>query len=156
MLTKRNVPNVKALLESPNTSIVIVAGFIPAGANKGDSFDLEVTLPEQSKTRSLQGGYLQVCELFNYESAKKFDPKMASEKWLKGHPLARAEGAVLTGFGEGEAAQNLKRGRIWGGGSVKQTRPLVLVLKPEHQKAVMAQLIGDRINDTMQGTISGP
>src|SRR5581483_7315614 len=36
MLTKRNVPHVKELLESPNTSIVIVSGFIPAGANKGD------------------------------------------------------------------------------------------------------------------------
>ena len=35
MLVKQKVPNVKALLESPNTSIVIVSGFIPAGANKG-------------------------------------------------------------------------------------------------------------------------
>ena len=102
MLKKRNVPNVKELLESPNTSIVIVSGSIPAGANKGDTFDLEITLPEQSKTRSLQGGFLQLCDLYNYEAAKKLDPRSASDKWFQGHPLAKSSGAVLTGFGEGE------------------------------------------------------
>ncbi len=155
-LTKRNVQNVKALLESPNTSIVYVHGYIPAGANKGDTFDLEITLPDQSKTRSLQGGFLQKCELFNYEAAKNLDPRAASDRFLKGHPLASAFGAVLTGFGEGDEAQKQKQGRIWGGGIVSESRPLMLVLKPEHQKAVMAALVAQRINDTMQGGFQGP
>lgn len=155
-LLKENVANVKALLESPNTSIVYVQGYIPAGANKNDTFDLEITLPDQSKTRSLQGGFLQKCKLYNYEAAKNLDPRAASDKFLKGHPLAIACGAVLTGFGEGDEGQKVKRGRVWGGGTTREARPLMLVLKEEYQKAVMSQLVAQRINDTMQGNFQGP
>src|SRR5207249_433851 len=68
---------------------------------------------------------------------------------------AKASGAILTGFGEGESHQKLRHGRVWGGGLVRESRPLLLVLKPDHQKALTAQLVGQRINDTLQGNVPG-
>ncbi len=52
-----DVKNAEKLLQSPSNSLVIVRGFLPAGVEKGDSFDLEVVVPPKSKTTSLRGGF---------------------------------------------------------------------------------------------------
>ena len=52
-----DVKNAEKLLQSPANSLVIVRGFLPAGVEKGDSFDLEVVVPPKSKTTSLRGGF---------------------------------------------------------------------------------------------------
>jgi len=56
-LQKRRVQNIKELLASKNTSLVIVSGQIPAGARKDDPLDLVVSVPRESKTTSLRGGF---------------------------------------------------------------------------------------------------
>ncbi|MFZ9661030.1 MAG: hypothetical protein ACO29O_04055, partial [Chitinophagaceae bacterium] len=84
---------------------------------KGDTLDIEVTLPPRSKATSLQGGYLKECILYNYDFAKNLSPTYNGPKGtLRGHPVAKAEGPLLVGFGKaGEDDEGrVKSGRIWG------------------------------------------
>ena len=53
-----------------------------------------------------------------------------------GHPVARAEGPLLVGMGEGELA--LKTGRIWGGGRANVDIPFHLILNGDQQFAKVA------------------
>jgi hypothetical protein len=160
-LKKKGVEHIKDILDSPNTAIVLVSGMIPAGAHKGDTIDLEITLPPQSKTSSLRGGYLKECLLYNTESTKHLHDIAHGEvnapnfrgqdRLLPGHPLAQAEGPLLVGFGSGDEAARQKVARIWGGGKCRIDRPFYLLLNNDQQRAAMAQLIAERINETMQG-----
>lgn len=155
-LRKRNVPNIKELLASTSTSIVIVSAMIPAGARKGDVLDVEVTLPPQSKTTSLRGGHLMECILYNHDMTRNLDPNYAgADRTLKGHPLAKASGPLLVGYGNGDEAAKLRQGRIWGGGRCAIDRPFYLLLNSDVQRAPVAQKVADRVNETMQGPYHG-
>lgn len=158
-LRKRSCTNVHEALNSKNTSLVFVSALIPPGARKGDPIDLEVTLPPQSKTTSLRGGYLIETTLHNYESAKRVNPNLERPDFaLKGHPLVRGEGPVLVGLsglsenGNGERLQgNLKVGRIWGGGKCQIDRPFFLLLNPDQQRTQMAMRVANRLNESFVG-----
>src|SRR5262245_8091244 len=113
-LRKQRVEHVKQLLDSPDNALVLVSGGIRAGARKGDTFDLEITLPTGSKTTSLAGGYLQPCFLRNYEMTKNIKPEyQGSNKLLPGHVFAHGSGPILVGMGANEEGPEVRRGRIW-------------------------------------------
>jgi hypothetical protein len=156
-LKRQGVDNIAEVLNSPNCSLVLVSALIPPGAHKGDTLDVEVTLPPQSKTSSLRGGYLRACTLFNYESTHGLVPNTSrADQMMQGHPLARAEGALLVGFGDGDEAAQLKRGRIWGGGKSAIDRPFYLALNNDQQFVRVAVRVATRINETFQGPYRGP
>jgi hypothetical protein len=153
-LHKQGVERVREILASNETSMVLVSAMIPAGARKNDPIDVEITLPGGSKTTSLRGGYLKECALYDYGSTRQLDPKYQGvDRPLIGHVLARAEGPLLTGFGEGDENAKLKQARIWGGGKCTIERPFYLLLNSDQQSAPVAQRIADRINQTFHGTI---
>jgi hypothetical protein len=149
---KRNVKNYKELLNSPDTSIVIVSGQIPPGSPKGARMDIEVTLPPGSTTTSLRGGMLQHCGLFNYDSASNLsaDPNMPNGM-VKGHVLAYAEGPVQVGMGDGDDASKVRQGRVWGGGRSRIERSFDILLRNDQQYARIAGLVATRINETFHG-----
>lgn len=156
LLKHHGVKEVKELLALPSTSLVLVSGSIPAGARKGDPLDVDVSLPPDSKTTSLRGGRLVECCLFNYELARNLSASQSnSETAVKGHTVARAEGSVLVGFGDGEDASRLRQGRIWGGGRCHLDRPLHLILRDKQQHASIASSVADRINATFHGSSKG-
>ena len=49
--------HLRELLDDPRktTSLVLVTAIIPPGARKGDPVDLQISIPDESKTTSLQG-----------------------------------------------------------------------------------------------------
>jgi hypothetical protein len=146
----------KEILSSPNTSLVLVTAYIPAGAHKNDALDVEVTLPPQSRTTSLRGGLLKECLLYDYSTTKAVDPTFAgANRALQGHAIAQAKGPVLVGFGDGDEASKLCRGRIWGGGKSRIDRPFVLVLNDNQQLARMTQVVAERVNETFHGPVRG-
>src|SRR5262249_9756275 len=156
-LRKRGIENIKQVLDSKDTSLVQVSGMVPPGARKGDTIDLEVTVPRESKASSLRGGHLLECELFNYDTAKHLNPNYAGvDRAFKGHPIARAEGPLLVGFNGGDEAAKFRQARIWGGGKCRVDRPLQIALNADKQSARMAQLIAERINLTFHGSSRGP
>jgi flagellar basal body P-ring protein FlgI len=64
-LRKKGIDHVKELLNSRDTSMVLVSASIPPGARKDDPIDVVVTVPRESKTRSLRGGRLVECALYD-------------------------------------------------------------------------------------------
>lgn len=144
--------NIKELLASKDTSLVLVSGQFPPGAKKDDPIDLEVTLPAGSKTTSLRGGYLQKCWLYNYDIAQRLAPTAAANNAnaVLGHPLVVGEGSLLVGLGDGDDGVRVKQARVWGGGRCRRDRPFVLVLNENKKFATIAKNTADRINETFQ------
>jgi hypothetical protein len=148
-LHKQKIDNVKQLLSSDETAMVLVTALIPPGAHKDDHLDVEVTLPPGSHVKSLRGGYLLYCGLFNYDTTKHLNPGFeGADRLLKGHKLAWAKGPLLVGFGPGDEAEKQKKGRIWGGGTSLIDRPFFLTLNNDQQFARIADTVAERINQT--------
>lgn len=170
-LKRRNIRDIKGMLDSPNNAMVIVTARIPAGVRKNDPLDVQVSLPEQSRCTSLQGGFLLECELRAYESAKRLVPKYQGPDHMKsGYVMVKAEGQILVGVnGTGKAAASerasddsnpgdddlMKVGRIWGGGRSLVDPPLLLTLNADTQSARMAAAVAERINATFPGNRQG-
>ena len=72
MLSQHGVENGEQFLASGSVAVVIVAGRIPAGARRGDPFDVILTLEPNDKTTSLRGGQLLDCELREYTDVAQF------------------------------------------------------------------------------------
>jgi hypothetical protein len=152
-LNKMGVKDVKRELANPNHALVVVTAMIPPGSVKGDPIDVEVTLPAHSgKATSLRGGKLCQCVLVNYAYTKNLNPDYTgSNVPLKGLDVAKCEGPVLVGVGDGDEAARVKRGRIWSGGRCTRLSPLVLLLNPGDQSARNASNVADRINEAFRG-----
>jgi hypothetical protein len=157
-LIKRNhLQNVKEILASPTTALVLVSAQIPAGAHKGDVLDVAVTVPRDSRTTSLRGGQLVECVLYNYDTKKALDPKFRGpDGYVRGHPLARAAGHLVVGFGNGDDAAREREGRIWGGASCGIDRPFYVILKADQQYAQVVQAVAEAVNLTFQGAVRAP
>jgi hypothetical protein len=127
---------VKKLLDSPENAMVIVTGRINAGVRRGERFDIEVTLPPGSKTSSLAGGYLEVCQLRLYarKSSLNASEKFARDNTLLGsNVIAQAKGPLVVGFGNNTDAHELRRGEIWLGGLTRIDRPYAFVLRMDEK-----------------------
>jgi hypothetical protein len=146
------VKDIKKWVNSPDTAVVYVSGVLPTGARKGDRVDIDVALTPRSRATSLRGGYLMECVLYNYDFTRNLTSNPdAPQVALRGHPVAKAEGPVLVGLGEGDEGQRVKRGRVWNGARLTIDWPLTLVLKADHQSATWAATVAERINDVFDG-----
>lgn len=140
-MQRRNVPNPKALLRSPQTALVVVRAYLPPLIRKGETFDVEVRLPPGSEATSLNGGWLMETDL----AERAVVPGAGI---LAGHVFARAKGHILISHGEGDSgdlAGVLRRGRIPGGGVSRKDRDLVIALKNRYRSVRMARRIANRI-----------
>lgn len=166
-LKKQGFSNLRELLDDParTTSLVLVSALIPPGARKGEMIDVQISLPEDSKTSSLKGGVLLACELYNYDTTgnlqslvREGKPSTPRGDLKLGSVWARAEGPVVAGAylpagakapAEGENdPPALKAGRVWGGGRVAQHRPYYFLMNPGDQNARMAGEVAERLNAT--------
>lgn len=156
-LHKLKVGNVKELLSSKDASMVLVSGMIPPGANKNDPIDVEITLPPNSTTTSLRGGYLLETSLKAYDNTRNLDPTyQGPSRTLEGHTLVVAKGQLLVGMGDGDESAKVKQGRIWSGGRCLIDRPFILALNPDQQRAQLAMRVAERFNETFVGNFRGP
>ncbi len=145
-LKKNGVPNPNAILQRPDTALVLVRAFLPPLLKKGEKIDVEVRIPDSAEATSLAGGWLM--EVYLTEQA--FIPGRGN---LKGHAYAKAEGAILT-KGIGSDAANspalLKQGRVLSGASVIRERDLALYLRNEYRSirttTRIAEVIGRRFH----------
>lgn len=139
-MKRRGVEKPSKLLASKNTALVVVRGYLRAGIQKGDRFDVEVRVPSRSETTSLRGGWLMDTRLkqMTVRDGRIFD----------GHTLGIAKGAILIDPGKtGSAGKVLAaRGRILSGGRSLRTRSLGLALKTGHQNVSKASSIAKAIN----------
>ena len=133
--------------------------------------DVQVTLPEESKTTSLQGGVLFPCDLTTTETTGNIhslvqngEPTGPSGRLLIGSVFAKAQGPLVAG---NFVAQNGKpaavsvgadgrpecrAGMISDGAVVLGSRPYTLGLNPNEQRAAIAAAIAERLNATFHTT----
>jgi flagellar basal body P-ring protein FlgI len=156
-LKRRGIQNPNAILQSPNTALVLVRAYLPPLMKKGETLDLEVTLPDSAEATSLTGGWL----METYLSEQAFVPGRSA--LLKGHAYAYAQGAILTsgiGSDASKSPELLKRGRILGGATVLKERELAVYLRHDFRSIRNAQriaeVIGRRFHDFDEHGIQKP
>lgn len=138
----------EALLDSPDTAVVVVTGVIPHGAVEGERFDVRVEkMPGVTDVTSLEGGRLWTTEL---RPAQGPLPPVGSRQ---ARSIAIAGGDVFTNpfvvpnaGADGEIAAGTTviadAGRILGGGRMLRPMPLKLYLStPSHTDASILQQV---------------
>ena len=135
-----DVENPNALLSSPQTSLVMLRGFLPPGVRKGDRFDVEVRVPPHSKTESLKDGYLL--------RSRMRELAVLNQNVRTGHVAALSEGSVLehTLFRGKDDPTNSRSGIVLGGGVSQMDRPLGLLVKTKYSSIRTATRIASAIN----------
>lgn len=139
-MKKRDVANPNALLASGSVSLVFIQAYLRPGIQKGDHFDIEVRVPSQSETTSLRGGYLL--------EARLSETAILGNQVRAGDVLALAKGPVMTDPSNDPSKDRVagSRGKILGGGVMLKSRPLALVLSPDHKDVRNSSRIGTAIN----------
>lgn len=145
----RGVVEPNRLLGSRTTSLVWVHGYLPPGVRKGDRFDVAVEVPSDCDTTSLAGGWLMETRLS--------EMAMVGSRVRDGHVLGIAEGSLLVDpVSQGTLDSKSKLRAIVPGGGVSLTsRPIGLVLMPEHRSIALSKRIGDAINSRFHAVIKG-
>ncbi len=144
-MQSHKVDSPNRLLASPNTSLVLVRGFIPPGAKKGDRFDVEVYLPSQSKTKSLYRGWLMRTRLR--------EVAVVNNTVHSGHVASLAGGPLLllSLFKGTDDQFDTTRSLILGGGEVRTERSLGLSVDSEYSSIRVSSRIGAAINARFHG-----
>ncbi|MBI2824198.1 MAG: flagellar basal body P-ring protein FlgI [Planctomycetia bacterium] len=138
-MKSNGVVNANQVLSSTSTSLVLVRGFLRPGIQKGDRFDIEVRVPSRSGTTSLQGGWLMQTRL------QELAVLQGSVR--EGSLVALAQGALLVDPSAGkDNSVAAGRARVLGGGVALKSRPLALVLKPDHRSVAASAHVGSAVN----------
>ena len=147
-MKRRGVEHPNEILASPNTSLVLVRGFLRPGIQAGDRFDIEVRTPSKSDTTSLRGGKLLETRLS--------ETAVLDNQIRKGHLMAVANGAVLVDpSASPDDPAHATQGRVLSGGVATKGRSMGLVLDHERQSIRMSQQIGKAINNRFHSFAKG-
>ncbi len=131
----------EALIDSPETAIVIVEGLVPPGAPEGARFDVRVFSHPTSSTTSLEGGRLWTTELFPVirpDRGRRLLPPTGSRQPAS---LATASGPLfINPFAEPGSVNrddiDRRNALIMNGGMVANDMPLKLrLVTPSHSGA---------------------
>lgn len=136
----REVPNPESVLASDSTAVVLLRAFLPPGARRDDTVDIEVWVPPGDATSSLKGGRLL--------EARLHENLVTKGQLSTGQELIRAYGPLLIwdrASPEADPAAQLK-GKILGGGRLLIDRDFQLVINTDSRSAVRAKVLADRIN----------
>lgn len=119
---KDKISNPRDLCESKNTEIVILRGYIPPGARKGDIYDVEVEMAPGMEGTSLFDGVAFRTRLRPLA--------MFGRRLTQGNVVGNAEGPVLVDsvFETRQDISNNVNGWILGGGESSEDRQLGLVI----------------------------
>ncbi|MGL4943684.1 MAG: flagellar basal body P-ring protein FlgI [Thermoguttaceae bacterium] len=139
-MQRRGVPNTQAILQSNTTAVVRLTAVIPAGAQIGDTVDVELILPPDSDATSLRGGWLMETSLQ--------DAAILEGKFIEGRGVAAVMGPVFIDpkvISSGNPA-DLKRGIVVGGAVIRQPRIVHINIRKESQSVFIAERIAREIN----------
>src|SRR5262249_407086 len=124
-------------LASPKLSLVIVRMTIPMGVGPTDPLDAQVMVPPGCPTKSLAGGYLITARLYPTAFGRKGET-------LRDHELALARGPIM--LGTPGKPNDLKSGRVLGGGRIRKEYPYTLVIKESRESYYTAKLLESAVN----------
>lgn len=128
------------ILASPTTSLVLIRGYLPPGVQKGDTFDVEVRVPQRSETTSLRNGWLMQTRLRQME--------VMGGSIHTGNVDGLAQGDVLVDavFDGPDDPVLETRARVLGGGVSAMSRSLGLAISRGDASIRISTLIGSAVN----------
>ena len=139
-MQSHDVRNPDEILASPKTSLVLLRGYLPPGIQKGETIDVEVTVPGRSETTSLRGGWLMRSRMRRMEAVGGSIRTGAVDGLAQGDVLVDA-------LFDGRSDRVLEtRGRVLGGGVALISRPIGLAMGKNDASVRMSALIGKAIN----------
>ena len=146
---KDRIENGNELLASKNTEMVVVRGYVPPAARKGDSFDVEIEIVPKMDGTSLEGGHVFRTRLRRLAQFK-------GRQLKEGLVVGLAEGAILVDsiFDARQDDGSQLHGWILGGGEALKHRPLGLSLRTENYGPKTTRLISTAVNQRFT-TING-
>jgi hypothetical protein len=170
-MKKDQSQSVKELLDGPgrSTSLVIVTAMVPPGVRKDEPIDVQVTLPDESRTTSLLGGVLFPCELLTSDTTGNVRSQLhngtaapPSGRLLLGSAWAKVEtpaplvagnfvpdtGRPVPENTDGEGRPLYRAGLVASGARATAARPYYLILNPNDQNPRIAAAIAERLNTT--------
>ena len=121
-----NFDNVKKMLTSTDTEIVIMQGLLPPGIREGENFDLEVITLRDSDATSLENGMILQTRM---------SPMARLGGGIKqGHVTGLGKGRILVDalFESRRDQPNHLKGVVLGGGKAIENRPLGLTIRTEN------------------------
>jgi hypothetical protein len=125
--------DVEQLINSRDTAVVVIYGFMPTAVSKSQYFDVRVVTLPGAQTTSLEGGWLYGAEL---KTARRFGMTLKA--------LAMAEGPVFIDTIDAGKKDN-KSGYILAGGTVLDEYKISLTLRqPDYRTA---SLIRNKLNE---------
>ena len=138
----------KSQIASLDTAIALLETVVPPGARKGDRLDVGVKLLPKSEASSIQNGYVENAELYQY---------MAADIIRRGYTLGVVNGYITLDpdLVEKKSPVAFKQGKIIGGAVVSRSRKIWLELKEDERSAGVAQRVEDVINKRFSYTKAG-
>ena len=140
-MNRKKVTGINSILLAPNTAVVEVTGLMHPGIQKDERFDVQISLPRDTNTRSLRGGMLMETRLAEMQPSFRGDV-------LAGSPRASAAGPIMVDDPMATDSTNpsgLKKGTILSGARVTaESRSLSLIMK--EKSFVGADQIAKAIN----------
>ena len=139
-MLKRGVRDIRSILADPSSAVVEIYGILPPGIQRGDSFDVEVMVPDPSEVKSLRGGWMleaDLREMFGIDGYIR-----------EGKPLAGVQGPIMVDplATEINNSAGLKKGVILGGARAKESRDLLLTMKSGYESAFLTDRVATEIN----------
>lgn len=148
-MNRREIANPNEVIGSPNTSLVLVRGYLRPGIQEGDRFDIEVRTPSRSDSTSLRGGWLMETRLS--------EMAVLGGQVRPGHVTALAQGAILV-EPSADVEKNpalMVQGRVLTGGVATKSRQLGLILDHQHQSIRMSQMVAKSVSERFHTYIDG-
>lgn len=135
------IEDVDDLLARDDNSLVVVRGYIPPAAEKGERFDLEVTTLKKSDTTSLEDGFLMQTRLRPMA--------VLGGRVQEGHVVARGRGYLMTDnmFNPSAGPRGKLEAIIPGGGVASTPRPVGLAIHRSQHSVKNSTAISTAIND---------
>ncbi len=125
--------SVDELIDSKNTAVVRLEGWVPAAASKDEHFDVRATLIPGSEATSIRSGWLYKAELV-----------ARGTFGVDTRPLATVDGSIFINP-IGPAQSDAKSGYILGGG--RATYDYVIVLRLRRPDFRVASVIRNRLSE---------
>ena len=141
-MKKAGVENANGWLRDPRVSMVIVRMNVPAGVNTHDRLDAVVEVPPGGGTKSLAGGRLLECRLREVMVLGGV-PK-------EGPEAATVQGPVMTG--SAQRPDDVKAGRVLGGGRIRKEIPYQLILNDNRKSGRVAKMVETVVNQRFPQT----
>jgi len=141
-MSRKNKSGIRAILARPDTAVVAISGQMSPGIQKGDRFDVQISLPPNSETKSLRGGILMPTRLSEEIASVSGDIQTGTKRADVAGPIL-VDDTMAT---EISNPSGLQKGTILSGAVAAESRSLSLHMKDDSKFIFVIDRVAKAIN----------